>query len=170
MNVTTIIKYPILTEKVYAQMENNVYTFAVDLRADKLDIKRAIEFIFECKVKKVNVMTIRKKPKRVGRFLGEKTGYKKAIITLKEGKIKIFEDEVKKEVKKDKDTSKVDESKLKSLEEKVQAKIDAAKDKKENQIQKTNTDQDKKEVDNTKQPEEIKNKDEQKEEKDEGEK
>lgn len=85
MHVTDIIKYPILTEKSYQQMQENVYTFAVDRKATKFDIKRAVEFIFQVKVESVNTFNVPKKPKRVGRYHGFTAGYKKAIIKLAEG-------------------------------------------------------------------------------------
>ncbi len=93
MNVTDIIKYPILTEKTYQQMQENVYTFAVDKRATKFDIKRAVEFIFQVKVESVNTFNVPRKPKRVGRYEGFVAGYKRAIIKLAEGSIQILPDE-----------------------------------------------------------------------------
>lgn len=93
MNVTDIIKYPILTEKTYQQMQENVYTFAVDKRATKFDIKRAVEFIFQVKVESVNTFNVPRKPKRVGRYEGFVAGYKRAIIKLAEGSIQILQDE-----------------------------------------------------------------------------
>ena len=63
MNVNEVIKYPILSEKTYAQMANGIYAFAVDIRTNKVEVKKSIEFIFEVKVKKVNIINIDKKPK-----------------------------------------------------------------------------------------------------------
>ena len=93
MELTHIIKYPILTEKTYQQMQANVYTFAVDRKATKFEIKRAVEFIFEVKVESINTFNVPRKPKRVGRFNGFVAGYKKAIIKLAEGSIQILPDE-----------------------------------------------------------------------------
>ncbi len=93
MELTSIIKYPILTEKTYQQMQSNVYTFAVDRRATKFEIKRAVEFIFQVKVESINTFNVPRKPKRVGRFNGFVAGYKKAIIKLAEGSIQILPDE-----------------------------------------------------------------------------
>ncbi len=94
MKLTDIIKYPILTEKSYQQMQENIYTFAVDKKATKFDIKKAVEFIFQVKVEKINTFNVPRKAKRVGRFNGFVAGYKKAIIQLAEGySIKILPDE-----------------------------------------------------------------------------
>lgn len=94
MHITDIIKYPILTEKSYQQMQDNIYTFAVDRKATKFDIKRAVEFIFQVKVESVNTFNVPRKPKRVGKYSGFVAGYKKAIIKLAEGsKIQILPEE-----------------------------------------------------------------------------
>ncbi len=95
MHFTEIIKYPILTEKSSQKSDMGVYTFAIDKRARKDQVKRVVEFIFgpDVKVAKVNIMTIRKKPKKLGKFAGFKSGYKKAIVTLKSGSIPLFSDD-----------------------------------------------------------------------------
>ena len=93
MELTSIIKYPILTEKTYQQMQQNVYTFAVDKKATKIEIKKAVEFIFQVKVDSINTFNVPRKPKRVGRFNGFVAGYKKAIVKISEGSIQILPDE-----------------------------------------------------------------------------
>ncbi|WKX02251.1 50S ribosomal protein L23 [Candidatus Mycoplasma mahonii] len=113
MDHNEVIKYPILSEKTYAQMENHVYTFAVDFRANKAQVKKVVEFIFDVKVEKVNIMTVQKKPKKLGRFEGFKNRFKKAVVTLKDGqKINIFPEEAAQEIndkdKKDKKDKKED--------------------------------------------------------------
>ena len=85
-----IIKKPIITEKSAIQMENNKYTFEVDYSANKTEIKQAIEEIFEVKVDKVNVVNSIAKSKRVGRYIGKTNRLRKAIVTLKEGSIKVY--------------------------------------------------------------------------------
>jgi large subunit ribosomal protein L23 len=80
-----IVKRPIVTEKSTALAEQNKYTFEVDKRANKIQIKEAIEAIFEVKVKKVNVMNGKPKAKRVGQYQGYKAAISKAIITLEDG-------------------------------------------------------------------------------------
>ena len=93
MNVNEVIKYPILSEKTYLQMANGVYTFAVDKRTNKAEIKKVVEFIFDVKVSRVNVMNVSKKAKRIGKYDGFVSGYKKAIVKLSEGTINIFPDD-----------------------------------------------------------------------------
>ena len=69
-NYRDIIKAPIITEKTTALNENNVVTFSVDVKANKTQIKQAIEEIFNVKVESVNVINVLPKKKRVGRFSG----------------------------------------------------------------------------------------------------
>nr|AOM64679.1 ribosomal protein L23 [Riquetophycus sp.] len=89
-----LIKYPIITDKTTKLLEEKQYSFAVDRTANKNQIKQAIEYIFNVNIKKVNTCNTPKKKKRVGKFIGKKTNYKKAIITLKEGcSIPIFPDQ-----------------------------------------------------------------------------
>ena len=79
-----IIKKPVLTEKSYAEMANKKYTFEVDIRANKTEIKQAVESIFEgVKVQSVNTMRTIGKIKRQGRNQGRTPEVKKAIVTLK---------------------------------------------------------------------------------------
>ena len=135
MELTSIIKYPILTEKTYQQMQKNIYTFAVDKKATKIEIKKAVEFIFQVKVDSVNTFNVPKKPKRVGRFNGFVAGYKKAIVKISEGSIQILPDEgIAKDVdlKEDKDKETKLKAKVKEIsdiEQKVAEKIKKAEDK-----------------------------------------
>jgi len=84
-----IIKRPVLTEKSSAfgdaEKENSVYLFEVALKADKGTIKKAIEVLFDVKVKTVNTVIMRGKTKRVGKNVGKKSNWKKAYITLQKG-------------------------------------------------------------------------------------
>jgi large subunit ribosomal protein L23 len=87
-----ILRKPLISEKSMSLTEGNKYTFIVDLKANKTEIKRAVEEIFKVKVLKVN--TIRVKGKRVRRrnIVGRTPETKKAIVTLSPGdKIEIFE-------------------------------------------------------------------------------
>jgi large subunit ribosomal protein L23 len=77
-----IIKRPIITEKSMANVENKIYTFEVDTNSTKTNIKNSVEKIFNVKVKKINISNTKKKPKRVGKYEGYKSGYKKATVTL----------------------------------------------------------------------------------------
>lgn len=79
-----IVKYPIITDKTTKLLEDNQYSFAVDSRANKLDIKKAIEYIFNVRIKNINTCNTPPKKKRVGRFTGKKANYKKAIVTLQD--------------------------------------------------------------------------------------
>ena len=82
-----IIKYPIITDKATRLLENNKYSFMVDRYSDKITIKTAIEYLFNVKVSNINTCNLPKKTKRVGKYLGLKPQYKKAIVTLSEGDI-----------------------------------------------------------------------------------
>lgn len=88
-----VIKYPIITDKTTRLLENNQYSFIVDRYSDKLTIKAAIEDLFNVKVIKINTCRLPRKKKRVGKYLGWKPQYKKAVITLSEGnEINLFTD------------------------------------------------------------------------------
>jgi large subunit ribosomal protein L23 len=80
-----LIKYPLVTDKTTRLLNNNQYTFLVDPKISKDEIKETIEFLFEVKVSKVNTCHLAKKKRRVGQFIGTKSHYKKAIVKLTEG-------------------------------------------------------------------------------------
>ena len=85
-NYRDVIKAPIITEKSASLSEGGrVVTFSVDPKANKTQIKQAVEKIYNVKVTKVNTINVRPKKKRVGRYTGATSAYKKAIITLAEG-------------------------------------------------------------------------------------
>ena len=88
-----IIISPLVTEKSTIQREGqNQYSFKVDKRANKIEIKEAVERLFKVKVKEVRTVTMRGKVKRLGRRFGKRPDWKKAIVTLKEGdRIEFFE-------------------------------------------------------------------------------
>ncbi|QGS52371.1 50S ribosomal protein L23 [Spiroplasma tabanidicola] len=93
MHLTEVIKKPLLTEKSYAGQQNGAYTFIVDKRSNKVQIKKAFEEIFQVKVKSVRTANYDGQDKRMGRFVGKTNAYKKAIITLKDGeKLDILSD------------------------------------------------------------------------------
>ena len=88
-----VVKYPIITDKATRLLENNQYTFVVDRSSDKITIKSAIEYLFNVKVTKVNTCHLPRKQKRVGKYVGWKPQYKKAIVTLSDGDlINLFTD------------------------------------------------------------------------------
>lgn len=81
-----IVKNPIITEKGTDLTKENKYVFCVDKRANKNQIKKAIEEIYKVKVEKVYILNVRPKKRRYRFYIeGYKSGYKKAIIKLKEG-------------------------------------------------------------------------------------
>lgn len=81
-NPHDIIIRPVLTEKSFDQMADRKYTFIVDKNANKTEIKKAIEEIFDVKVEKVNTIRIRGKVKRMGVHVGKRPDVKKAIVKL----------------------------------------------------------------------------------------
>jgi large subunit ribosomal protein L23 len=92
-NLADLILRPIVSEKATIMLEQNKYVFDVVLKATKPEIKAAIESLFEVKVMKVNTNRPPRKKRRVGRFVGYKPQYKRAIVTLNEGdKIELFPD------------------------------------------------------------------------------
>ena len=88
-----IISQAILSEKsTIIKEKENTYTFKVNPLANKLEIKRAIESAFSVKVADVKTINVKGKTKRLGRYEGKRSSWKKAIIKLKEGNaIEIFE-------------------------------------------------------------------------------
>lgn len=80
-----IIFAPIITEKTANMQQENKYVFKVDVRANKTQIKQAIENIFKVKVVSVNTLNNHPKDRRVGRYTGKTNRYKKAIVKLAEG-------------------------------------------------------------------------------------
>ncbi|HLL54090.1 MAG TPA: 50S ribosomal protein L23 [Myxococcaceae bacterium] len=93
MNVTDVIKGPIITEKLdQAREKFRQYSFIVDKKATKHDVERAVSQLFKVTVEGVRTTIIRGKIKRVGKSIGKRPNFKKAIVTLKEGdKIELFE-------------------------------------------------------------------------------
>ncbi len=92
-NIYGIIRRPIVTEKGNIQKdEENKVTFEVDRNVNKVEIKYAVQRLFNVKVCAVNTMRMTGKKKRVGRIVGKKSDWKKAVVTLKQGdKIEFFE-------------------------------------------------------------------------------
>jgi large subunit ribosomal protein L23 len=84
-NLPDLIIKPIVTEKATRLLEDNKYVFNVMLKATKPQIKQAIEGLFDVSVTKVNTQRLPLKKKRVGKYVGFKPQYKRAVITLKEG-------------------------------------------------------------------------------------
>lgn len=93
MNIHDVIQQPLVTEKSnIAREEANIATFRVNPDASKHDIRRAVEELFEVKVENVRTMRQPGKKKRVGKIVGRKPAWKKAIVELAEGQmIEFFE-------------------------------------------------------------------------------
>lgn len=91
MEARDILKRPVITEQSSELMAEQKYTFEVDTRANKTEVKDAVESIFGVKVAKVNIMNYKGKMKRVGKFSGLTNKRRKAIVTLAEGEIELFE-------------------------------------------------------------------------------
>ncbi|MCX7706562.1 MAG: 50S ribosomal protein L23 [Anaerolineae bacterium] len=94
MHVYDVLRRPLVTEKSNAQAaDNNQYTFEVDRRANKMQVKDAVETAFNVKVLEVNIVNIPPKRGRYGRLMVTKRpAYKKAVVTLAPGNtIQIFE-------------------------------------------------------------------------------
>jgi large subunit ribosomal protein L23 len=88
-----IVKYPILTEKTIRLMDQNQYSFAVDPKAGKIAVKYAVEKLFDVKVISVNTSLLPLRKRRVGKFIGKKSRYKRAIVKLAaEDSITLFEE------------------------------------------------------------------------------
>ncbi len=87
-----VIKAPVISEKSYGLLDDNKYTFVVDPRSNKTEIKQAVEKIFDVKVIKVATQNRRGKYKRRGFTVGKRPDTKRAIVTLAEGdEIELFD-------------------------------------------------------------------------------
>jgi large subunit ribosomal protein L23 len=93
MNRFEIIKRPLDTEKLDRMRDReNKFAFEIDLKANKTEVKQAIEQLFKVKVVAVKTAIVRGKFRRIGRSEGQRPNWKKAIVTLKEGDaISLFE-------------------------------------------------------------------------------
>jgi large subunit ribosomal protein L23 len=93
MDIYNVIKEPHIAEKVNQQKELfNQLTFKVDKRANKVEIKNAVERIFKTKVLDVKTLNIKGKKRRIGRNIGKRPDWKKAIVRLAPGeKVEFFE-------------------------------------------------------------------------------
>jgi large subunit ribosomal protein L23 len=93
MNLYDVIRRPLVTEKSsIGREENNLVTLAVDPRASKHEIKRAVEQLFDVEVVSVRTLRVPPKTRRVGKHVGRKPEWKKALVELAEGQtIEFFE-------------------------------------------------------------------------------
>ncbi|OGP52801.1 MAG: 50S ribosomal protein L23 [Deltaproteobacteria bacterium RBG_13_52_11] len=92
-DIYQVIKKPLITEKANILKEkDNKVAFVVDRAANKAEIKAAVERLLKVKVLKVHVSNMKGKPRRVGRNIGKRPDWKKAVVTLKPGdRIEFFE-------------------------------------------------------------------------------
>ena len=87
-----VLLAPVVSEKSYAAIEQNKYSFKVHKDAHKTQVRQAVEQLFDVKVVAVNIVKVKPKPKRRGLFKGERSGWKKAIVELRQGDtIEFFE-------------------------------------------------------------------------------
>ncbi len=93
MDLYAVIKRPLITEKsTIVRDEGNQYIFEVDRRANKVEVRKAVETIFKVKVLDVRTMNMLGKKKRQGRTVGKKSDWKKAVVTVAPGQaIEVFE-------------------------------------------------------------------------------
>ena len=92
MDMHDLLIKPIITEKTTMMMSDGKYTFQVPPHANKIEIRKAVEAVFKVKVKSVTTMRTMGKFKRMGKYIGKRPDYKKAIVTLQEGEsIEFFE-------------------------------------------------------------------------------
>ena len=84
-----LLKKPIVTEKSTELGNLNKYVFLVDKNTSATEAKKIIENVYQVKVKNTNVINVKSKIRRLGRSVGEKPGYKKIIMTLKDGEKKL---------------------------------------------------------------------------------
>ena len=82
MKPEDIIIAPVITEKSNDELQIGKYTFEVNKKATKIDIKNAVEKLFEVKVLNVNTMTVKGKERRVGRSIGKRADWKKEVVTI----------------------------------------------------------------------------------------
>ena len=94
MRIQEVIRRPLITEKsTQLRDERNVIAFEVDRRANKIDVKRAVEAQFKVKVAEVRIALVHGKTRRQGKFVGQRPDWKKAYVRLREGEkpIEFFE-------------------------------------------------------------------------------
>jgi len=91
-DLTRVIVRPVVTEKTTDMGENDKYVFEVASEANKAEVKQAVEKFFGVKVVDVRTLNMKGKPKRLGRYMGRRKDWKKAIVTVQAGdKIDLFD-------------------------------------------------------------------------------
>ena len=85
-NLSNVIKAPVVSEKSTVAAENdNRYVFKVANQATKLQVKKSVELMFDVEVEKVQLLNVKGKSKRFGRYMGKRSDWKKAYVRLKPG-------------------------------------------------------------------------------------
>ncbi len=85
-NLSNVIKAPVISEKSTVAAEaDNRFVFKVANQATKLQVKKSVELMFNVEVEKVQLLNVKGKTKRFGRFMGKRSDWKKAYVKLKEG-------------------------------------------------------------------------------------
>jgi len=85
-NLSNVIKAPVVSEKSTVAAENqNRFVFKVANQATKLQVKKSVELMFNVEVEKVQILNVKGKTKRFGRFMGKRSNWKKAYVKLKPG-------------------------------------------------------------------------------------
>ncbi|AEA34331.1 50S ribosomal protein L23 [Hippea maritima] len=85
MDKWSVLKERVISEKAFIAQEENKYVFVVDRKANKTEVKKAVEELFGVEVDKVNILNVKGKTKVFRGIKGKRPSYKKAIVTLKEG-------------------------------------------------------------------------------------
>ena len=83
-HITDVLKKPVLTEKSLALMDENKYTFDVDVHSNKIEIRQAVEKLFNVKVESVHTINVKPKTKRLGKYVCKNNKRKKSIVKLAE--------------------------------------------------------------------------------------
>ncbi|MBP9483165.1 MAG: 50S ribosomal protein L23 [Negativicutes bacterium] len=92
MDARDVLIRPVISEKATDLLQDGKYTFMVPIKANKVQVRQAVEQIFKVKVVSVNTVRMQGKTKRMGKYVGKRSDYKKAIVTLAPGnQIEIFE-------------------------------------------------------------------------------
>ena len=92
MDARDVLIRPVISEKATDLLQDGKYTLMVPIKANKVQVRQAVEQIFKVKVVSVNTVRMQGKTKRMGKYVGKRSDYKKAIVTLAPGnQIEIFE-------------------------------------------------------------------------------
>ncbi len=85
MNARDVILRPVVSEKSYALLDENAYTFQVHRDANKIEVRQAVEALFDVGVLEIRTSSVKSKPKRRGHTAGRTREWKKAIVQVREG-------------------------------------------------------------------------------------